>query len=82
MENDFHGGGSVMVWGGYPWMVALIFIPRQGHNDCTKASRRGPGSHCETAVAEGFILMHDNERPRTARIYTAYLDQQGIEVMV
>ena len=33
------------------------------------------------AVGEAFILMHDNAHPHTGRIYTAYPDQQGIEVM-
>ncbi len=33
------------------------------------------------AVGEGFIVMQDNARPHTARICTAYLDQQGFEVM-
>ena len=32
------------------------------------------------AIGEGFILMHHNTHPHTARICTAYLDQQGIKV--
>ncbi len=32
-----------------------------------------------SAVGEGFILMHDNARPHTAR--SLHLDHHGIEVM-
>ncbi len=33
------------------------------------------------AVGEEFILMHDDACPRTALICTAYLGQQGTEVV-
>jgi len=33
------------------------------------------------AIGDNFILMHDNARPHTARLTTAYLEQEGIEVM-
>ncbi len=33
------------------------------------------------AVGEHPIIMHDNARPCTARICTAHMDQQGIDVM-
>ena len=33
------------------------------------------------AIGDNFILMQDNARPRTARVYMDYLNRETIEVM-
>ncbi len=61
-----------MVWGGVSidgrtdlHVIDMGTMTAQGHHD----------------EDEGFILMHDNARPHAAWICTAYLDQQGLELM-
>ncbi len=85
MENERCGGESVMVWGG---------VSVDGHTDLrvldrgTMTAERYRDEVLDPivrpyagAVGEGFILVHDNARPRNIRICTAYLDQRGSEVM-
>ncbi len=88
MENDRYGGGSVMVWGGVPidGRTDLHVLDRgtmtaQRYRDeflpfLDPIMRPFAGT-----VGEGFIVMHDDARPHIARIRSAYLDQQGTEVM-
>ncbi len=34
------------------------------------------------ALGQDFVLMHANARPHTARVVQAYLEQEGIDVMM
>lgn len=85
VQHDPFGGGSTMVWGGVSLegRTELIIIRRgtmtaQRYRDEVLAPVVVPYAG---AVGESFMFMHDNARPHTARLTTAYLEQEGIEVM-
>ncbi len=62
--------------------IGAIIISTENIDNVTQSEVLGPIVRPYAgAVGEGFVLMHDNARPHTARICTAYLDQQGFEVM-
>lgn len=81
-ERLSFNGGSVMVWAGISTEAHtdLLFV----ENGALNAQRYVedilqeavvPFSHF---VGDGFVLMHDNARPHTARVVTEYLDEVGI----
>lgn len=85
VQHDPFGGGSIMVWGGVSLDGRTELIPirrgtmtAQRYRDEVLAPVVVPYAG---AVGENFIFMHDNARPHTARLTTAYLEQEGIEVM-
>jgi hypothetical protein len=76
-ERLSFNGGSIMVWGGFSWeaRTQLVFIERgtlTAHRYIEEVLQDHVVGFAQLA-GDGFIFMHDNARPHTARIVTDYL---------
>jgi transposase len=74
-----------MVWGGISWeaRTELVFIERgtlTAHRYIEEVLQDHVVGFAQFA-GDGFIFMHDNARPHTARIVTDYLHDVGIDTM-
>jgi transposase len=74
-----------MVWGGISWeaRTELVFIETgtlTAHRYIEKVQQDHVVSFAQFA-GDGFIFMHDNARPHTARIVTNYLHDVRIDTM-
>jgi hypothetical protein len=70
-ERLSFNGGSIMVWGGISWeaRTELVFIER-GTLTAHRYIEEIPQDHVvgfAQFARDGFIFMHDNARPHTAR---------------
>lgn len=81
-EVDRFGGGSVMVWAGISYTGRTDLV--QIHGNLT-AQR-----YCDEIIRphvipfmnrQNVIFQHDNARPHTARLTTAFLAQNNIQVL-
>ncbi|KAI4889992.1 hypothetical protein NFI96_013255 [Prochilodus magdalenae] len=85
IQHDWFGGGSVMVWGG---------ISLEGHTDLYRLDNGtltairhrdkilGPLVRPYAgAVGPGFLLVHNNARPRVARVCRQFLENKGTDTI-
>jgi transposase len=84
-ERLSFNGRSIMVWGGFSWeaRTQLVFIERgtlTAHRYIEEVLQDHVVGFAQLA-GDGFIFMHDNARPHTARIVTDYLHDVGIDAM-
>jgi transposase len=84
-ERLSFNGRSIMVWGGFSWeaRTQLVFIERgtlTAHRYIEEVLQDHVVGFAQLA-GDGFIFMHDNARPHTARIVTDYLHDVGIDTM-
>lgn len=84
-QYDRYGGGSVMVWAGISaaGRTDIQFVENGSMNarryiDEVLAAHVVPYAG---AIGDGFLLMHDNARPHTAKVTVDYLEQMCIDVM-
>ena len=83
-ETDRYGGGaSLMEWGGIPGWHRTDLVVIQGNlngvwyrDEILQQVEPFIQNHPEVEM-----FQHDNTRPRTARVCTAFLADAGIEVM-
>lgn len=83
--NVAFNGGSVMVWGGISWnnRTELVIIPPPGLN-ANRYVAEVLGPHVvpqRLAQGPGFMFMHDNARPHTARFTQNFLRGHNITVL-
>lgn len=84
-ETVAYGGGSVMVWGGICLGVRTeLVVIENGSLNAFRYLTEILEQHVmpfAPFVGDGFIFMHDNARPHTARVVRDYLQEVGITQM-
>ena len=82
-ETVSYGGGSVMVWGGISLEAKtdLVFVERLTADRYITEILEPHVVPFALAIGDGFIFMHDNARPHTARVVREYLADSEISVM-